>query len=132
MYSIIDLKVMGDSRGSLVAVENQSQIPFDIKRVFYVYDTTNEVPRGCHANRKSHLLLIAVSGSCKVKIRHKNESIDVELNNKHTGLYLEPMVWKEMYDFSDDAVLLVMASELYDQNEYINDYDKLMEELENA
>lgn len=128
MYSLIDFKVMGDERGQLIAIENGAQIPFEIKRVFYIYNTQGDTIRGCHANRKSEFVLVSVTGSCKIKIKLPAGDQDIVLDNPHTGLYLDKMVWKEMYDFSDDAVLLVFSSEVYDKSEYIQDFQEFVKE----
>ena len=113
----------GDERGHLVIVEGQKDIPFEIKRVFYIYGSDHDVVRGQHANRKSEFVLINVAGTSKVKVKdgEGNEAIFC-LNRPHTGIYLPTMVWKDMYDFSEDSVLLVLACEHYDPNEYIRSY----------
>lgn len=118
----------GDKRGHLVIVEGGYDIPFEIKRIFYIYGSDREVVRGQHANRKTEFVLINVSGQSKVKVRDGkgNEAI-FALNRPHTGIYLPRMVWKDMYDFSEDSVLLCLASEHYDPEEYIRDYDEFLE-----
>ncbi len=120
----------GDDRGHLVVIEGLKDIPFEIKRVFYIYGSDAGVVRGEHANRESQFLLVNVSGTSKVKVKDGkgNEAIYC-LNRPHTGVYLPTMVWKEMYDFSEDSVLLVLASEKYDPAEYIRDYDAFVEEI---
>lgn len=117
----------GDERGYLVVVEGQQDIPFDIKRIFYIYGSDETVVRGQHANRRTEFVLINVSGQCKVKVRDGkgNEAIFV-LNRPHTGIYLPKMVWKDMYDFSPDSVLLCLASEHYDTTEYIREYSEFL------
>lgn len=120
----------GDERGQLVIVEGKKNIPFDIKRVFYIYGSDKDVVRGQHANRKTEFVLINVAGTSKVSVKdgRGNEAIFC-LNRPHTGIYLPTMVWKDMYDFSEDSVLLCLASEHYDPNEYIRDYQKFVEEV---
>lgn len=120
----------GDDRGHLVVVEGQKDIPFDIKRVFYIYGSDPDVVRGCHANRKSEFVLINVAGQSKVRARDGlgNEAV-FSINRPHTGLYLPKMIWKDMYDFSPDSVLLVLSSETYDPGEYIRDYDAFVREV---
>lgn len=120
----------GDERGHLVVIEGNQDIPFDIKRAFYIYGSDNAVVRGKHANRKTKFVLINVAGKSKVKVKDGggNEAIFC-LNRPHTGIYLPEMVWKEMYDFSEDSVLLVLASEHYDPNEYIRDYSQFQLEV---
>ena len=115
----------GDERGHLVVVEGLKDIPFEIKRIFYIYGSDREVVRGQHANKKSEFVLINVAGTSKVKIRDGlgNEAI-FSLNRPHTGIYIPQMVWKDMYDFSEDSVLLCLASEHYDAEEYIRDYEE--------
>ena len=105
----------GDERGHLVIVEGMQDIPFNIARIFYIYGSEGGVVRGQHANRRSQFVLINVAGSCKVKVKdgRGNEAVFV-LNRPHTGIYLPPMLWKDMYDFSPDSVLLCLAIELYD------------------
>lgn len=114
----------GDVRGQLVIVEGGQDIPFEIKRVFYIYGSDATVVRGQHANRETEFVLINVAGTSKVKVKDGlgNEAIFC-LNRPHTGIYLPRMVWKDMYDFSPDSVLLVLASEHYDPAEYIRRYD---------
>lgn len=124
-YRLIKFGEFGDERGNLVVAEcGGIDVPFNVKRVFYIYGSDSTVIRGRHANRKTEFVLINVSGSSKVKIDNGYETDIVELNKPKMGLYLPPMLWKEMYDFSSDSVLLVLASEHYDGNEYIRDYDQ--------
>lgn len=120
----------GDERGHLVAVEGLKDVPFEIKRVFYIYGSDSDVVRGCHANRKSEFVLINVAGQSKVRARDGlgNEAV-FSINRPHTGLYLPKMIWKDMYDFSPDSVLLVLSSEAYDPEEYIRDYDAFVREV---
>lgn len=117
----------GDERGHLVIVEGNNDIPFDIARIFYIYGSDSDVVRGQHANRKSEFVLINVAGSCKVKVMDGkgNEAVFV-LNRPHTGIYLPNMLWKDMYDFSKDSVLLCLSSEHYDSQEYIRNYDEFI------
>ena len=130
---MLEFSQRGDERGKLVIIEGMQDIPFDIKRVFYIYGSDGQVVRGQHANRRSEFVLINVSGTSKVRVRdgRGNEALFC-LNRPHTGIYLPSMVWKDMYDFSPDSVLLVLASEHYDSEEYIRDYDQYVKEIENA
>lgn len=125
-YRIIEFKQNGDERGHLVIVEGNQDIPFEIKRVFYIYGSDSNVIRGQHANRKTEFVLINVSGTSKVKVDDGFCQEIVELNKPHMGVYLSEMLWKEMYDFSADSVLLVLASEHYDPSEYIRNYDEYL------
>lgn len=129
---MLEFPQRGDERGHLVIVEGNKDIPFDIKRAFYIYGSDPTVVRGQHANRQSEFVLINVAGKSKVKVKdgEGNEAIYC-LNRPHTGIYLPTMVWKDMYDFSEDSVLLVLASTHYDPNEYIRDYDDFVKEIKN-
>ena len=122
---MLEFSQKGDDRGHLVIVEGMKNIPFDIKRIFYIYGSDKDVIRGCHANRESEFVLINVAGTSKVKVRDGkgNEKV-YALNHPHTGVYLPKMIWKDMYDFSEDSVLLCLASTYYDANEYIRNYDE--------
>ena len=120
----------GDERGHLVVVEGLKDVPFEIKRRFYIYGSDANVVRGRHANRKSEFVLINVCGSCKVKTVEINGDTQVfVLDKPHTGIYIPQMVWKDMYDFSPDSVLLVLSNEAYDPDEYIRDYDAFVKEV---
>lgn len=129
-YKILEFEDLGDQRGNLVVIEGDgADIPFDIRRVFYIYGSDSEVVRGQHANRETEFLLVNVPGTSKVKVDNGKESRVIELNRPRMGLYLPPMVWKDMYDFSPDSVLLVLASRHYDASEYIRDYQEYRTEL---
>lgn len=130
---MLDFPQRGDERGHLVIVEGMKDIPFDIKRAFYIYESDSKVIRGQHANRESEFVLINVAGKSKVKVKdgEGNEAIYC-LNRPHTGIYIPTMVWKDMYDFSSDSVLLVLASTYYDPNEYIRNYDDFVNEIQQA
>lgn len=129
-YKIVEFKDLGDERGNLVVIEGEGiDIPFDIKRVFYIYGSDSEVVRGQHANRETEFLMVNVGGTSKVRIDNGRESEVVELNRPGMGLYLPPMLWKDMYDFSPDSILLVLASRHYDGGEYIRDYDEYIAEV---
>ena len=124
MYKLLKFKDLGDERGKLVVVEGAQDIPFEIKRVFYIYGSDSTVVRGQHANINSEFVLINVSGKSKVKVTDGFREEIVELNVPMDGLYLPKMVWKEMYDFSEDSVLLVLTNTHYDGSEYIRDFDE--------
>ncbi len=127
---IIEFGEFGDERGSLVVIEGeQKDIPFFIKRVFYMYGSDEKVIRGQHANRKTEFVLINVCGTSKVKVDNGFETEIIELNRPRMGLYIPTMMWKDMYDFSEDSVLLVLASENYDGSEYIRNYEEFKAEV---
>lgn len=125
----------GDDRGQLVAIEERKDLPFDIKRVYYIYDTLPGVRRGFHAHRNLQQILICVNGSCKIHLDNGFDTAEVLLDKPYEGLYIANDTWREMYDFSDGAVLLVLASEHYDEADYIRNHDdflKMVHEKENA
>lgn len=122
----------GDERGQLVALEEFKDIPFRIKRVYYMYDTADGVVRGYHAHKSLEQILVCIHGSCKVLLDNGLERKVVSLEKPYEGLYVASNMWREMFDFSSDAVLLVLASELYDESDYIRDYDKFLEYIKNS
>ncbi|MDE6959969.1 MAG: FdtA/QdtA family cupin domain-containing protein [Lachnospiraceae bacterium] len=126
---ILQFADLGDERGKLVVIEGSRNIPFDIQRVFYIYGSDDTVVRGQHANRESEFVLINVAGESKVRITNGSEELIVELNKPMMGVYIPKMIWKDMYDFSADSVLLVLASTHYDGEEYIRDYDEYLKEM---
>ena len=126
---VIEFNDLGDERGKLVVIEGNDSIPFEIKRVFYIYGSDATVVRGQHANRESEFVLINVSGTSKVRITDGQEEFIVSLDRPMIGVYIPKMVWKDMYDFSEDSVLLVLASTHYDGSEYIRDYEQYLEEI---
>ena len=127
--SIIEFKDLGDERGKLVVIEGGKSIPFDIKRVFYMYGADTTVVRGQHANRESEFVLINVAGTSKVRITDSKEEFIVELNRPMMGVYIPKMIWKDMYEFSSDSVLLVLANTHYNGTEYIRDYEEYKKEM---
>ena len=127
---ILEFIERGDERGNLVVIEGEEQdIPFDIKRVFYIYGSDATVVRGQHANRRTKFVLINVAGESKVKVDNGFETQVISLDKPRMGLFLDTMVWKDMYDFSPDSILLVLCSEHYDGSEYIRDYDAYIKEI---
>ena len=120
---------LGDERGKLVVIEGGQVIPFDIQRVFYIYESDATVVRGQHANRESEFVLVNVAGKSKVRITDGKEEFIVELNEPMMGVYIPKMIWKDMYDFSADSVLLVLASTHYNGSEYIRDYEEYLKEV---
>lgn len=133
LYKILYFRDLGDERGNLVVIEGEGMdIPFDIKRVFYIYGSDATVVRGQHANRETEFLLVNVGGSSKVRVDNGSESEVIVLDRPGMGLYLPPMLWKDMYDFSPDSILLVLCSRHYDGNEYIRNYDDYLREIGRA
>lgn len=112
-----------DQRGTLVSLEQFKNIPFEIKRVYYMYGTKDGTRRGYHAHKKLKQVLICVSGSCKLLLDDGREKNVVSLDSPSKGLYIESNIWREIFDFSHDAVLMVLASEYYDESDYIRNYN---------
>lgn len=127
LINIIDFKVLGDERGSLIAVEEGYNAPFEIKRVYYIFDTKQGVVRGCHAHKNLKQIAIAVKGSCTFVLDNGKKKEEITLDNPNNGLLIEGVIWREMKDFSKDCVLVVIASEYYDEDDYIREYDKFLE-----
>lgn len=122
-------RVLGDERGQLIVIESGVNIPFDIKRVFYIYGTQANVPRGQHSHCKTKQYLIAVNGSCKVTLDDGQRKETYELNHPNIGLFQDAMVWGTMHDFSDDCVLLVFADQYYSESDYIRSYEDFKQAL---
>ncbi|CDE45550.1 lipopolysaccharide biosynthesis protein [Clostridium sp. CAG:411] len=120
----------GDERGMLVALEGHNDIPFEIKRVYYMYDTKEGVRRGFHAHKSLEQILICIHGSCKILMDNGTEKKVVSLEKPYEGLYISNSIWREMYDFSPDAVLLVLASDVYREEDYIRDYDEFLKSVQ--
>jgi dTDP-4-dehydrorhamnose 3,5-epimerase-like enzyme len=127
LIKTIDLKEIGDDRGSLVAIEENKTIPFPVKRVYYIFGTKPDVARGFHAHKVLKQLAICVSGSCRMILDDGNVKEEVVMNSPGKGIVIEGMVWREMHDFSEDCVLLVLASEPYNEADYIRSYKEFRE-----
>ena len=119
---IIDLPKIQDYRGNLTFIEQNSHIPFDIQRIYYLFDVPGGAERGGHAHQKLEQLIIPVAGSFNVVIDDGKERKTIELNRAFRGLYICPMVWRELSNFSSGAVCLVIASRLYEEDDYIREY----------
>lgn len=121
-FSKCRFSIKGDSRGSLIALESERSVPFDIKRVYYIFNTKPGVHRGKHAHCNLQQVLVCVRGCCKILLddgRHKEVFV---LDHPDQGLYVKDLIWREMYDFSDDCVLMVLANDFYHEEDYIRDY----------
>ena len=123
----IKLKKLGDERGSLVALESNISVPFEIKRVYYIFGTKVGISRGFHAHKKLKQLAICVSGSCKLLLDNGERNKSIVLDNPSEGILIGNMIWREMHDFSDDCVLILLANEYYHEQDYIRDYEKFKE-----
>ena len=126
-YELVKLRNFKDERGNLVTIEKDLGVPFDIKRVYYIFGNKSNLRRGFHSHKKLKQVLICVSGSCTIHIDDGYETKEVLLNDPTVGLFLDNNIWREMYDFSSDAVLVVLASEIYQEEDYIRNYEEFLE-----
>lgn len=121
-YELLKLKVIGDERGKLVSIESSKNIPFDIKRVYYIFDTLPDQERGKHAHKNLEQLIIAIDGACQFVLDDGTKRETVWLNRPDVGLYIGKNMWREMRHFSYGCKLMVLASDFYNEVEYIRDY----------
>lgn len=131
MYALLNFKIHGNHQGKLVALEKGDDFPFEIKRVYYIWDTKNDVIRGKHAHRKLEQVIICTSGSCDFILDNGKERQTVHLDSPAQGLYIRHNIWREFTNFSKDCVVTVLASEHYDESDYIRDYNQFLEEAKN-
>ena len=117
----------GDQRGNLIALEAKETVPFDIKRVYYLFGTKENLARGFHAHKKLNQIAVCVMGSCRFVLDNGKSRESIVLNNASTGLLIDKLLWHEMHDFTPDCFLLVLASEHYDEADYVRDYQKFLE-----
>ena len=127
----IEFQCHGDDRGQLVALEigKERNVPFDIKRIYYIYHTESGVSRGFHAHKMLKQVAICISGNCRLVLDDGKQRESVQMSSPTRGLFIESMMWREMHDFSDDCVLLVLASEHYDEKDYIREYNQFLCEI---
>ncbi len=128
-YSIINFKVRGDHNGKLVALEKGVDFPFEIKRVYYIWDTEHDVVRGKHAHKKLEQVIVCTSGSCDFILDDGREREIVHLDNPAQGLYIKNNIWREFTNFSPDCVIMVLASEHYDESDYIRNYEEFFRSI---
>lgn len=128
-FELLDLKTFEDGRGSLIALEKNYNVPFEIKRVYYIFDTQKNVSRGFHAHVNLKQLVIALKGSCTFFLDNGKIKEEIVLNTPSKGLLIEGLIWREMHNFSEDCILLVLASEYYDEKDYIRDYQSFIEAI---
>ena len=119
-------RIFGDHRGKLVVIEGGQDIPFEVQRIFYIYGTQPGVPRGEHSHYKTQQYLIAVNGSCKVTLDDGKQKITYDLNQPNIGLFQDALIWGTMHSFTSDCLLLVLASERYDETDYIHNYEEFL------
>ena len=125
---IIELPKISDPRGNLTFVEGGNHIPFDIKRVYYLYDVPGGAERGAHGHKALQQLIIAMSGSFDVVLDDGREKKTFHMNRSYYGLYVCPMMWRDITNFSSGAVCMVLASDFYDEQDYFRDYNKFKQE----
>jgi hypothetical protein len=128
----ISFAELGDDRGGLISLESSKAIPFEIKRVYYIYDTQAKVARGFHAHKDLKQVRGCVAGSCRIILDDGKRRQEIWLDSPEKGLLLEDMIWREMHDFSPDSVLLVIASDHYNEDDYIRDYSQFKEIVSHA
>ena len=132
LIKTINFQPLGDERGSLVALEGNKSVPFDIKRVYYIFGTKEGVSRGFHAHLNLKQVAVCVTGSCRFVLDNGKQREEVVLDKSTTGLLINDLTWREMYDFSPDCVLMVLASEYYDESDYIRDYQEFLKAVNNG
>jgi dTDP-4-dehydrorhamnose 3,5-epimerase-like enzyme len=125
-YKKLTFLVRGDDRGNLISLEENKNIPFDIKRVYYIFDNKEGFRRGFHAHKNLEQVLVCVNGSCEILLDDGKEKSIIKLENRNEGLFIEKLVWREMFNFSADCVLMVLASDYYYEEDYIRDYQKFL------
>ena len=130
LIKTINFKPLGDERGSLIALESNKSVPFDIKRVYYIFGTKKSVSRGFHAHRNLKQVAICVMGRCRFVLDDGKQREEIVLDNPSTGLLIEDLIWREMSEFSPDCVLVVLANKYYDANDYIRNYSDFLKEFE--
>ncbi len=128
-YKILDMNVIGDERGKLVALEGNKNVPFDIKRVYYIFDTLPDLIRGKHAHKELEQIIIAIDGACQFVLDDGKTKEKIWLNTPTKGLYIGKNMWREMHHFSYGCKLMIIASTYYDEKEYIRDYQEFLESL---
>lgn len=121
-----DFEEHGDERGVLISLEEHRNIPFDLRRCYFMYNLQPGVSRGFHAHKTLRQVLVCVRGSCRILLDNGKERMDVPLDRPNKGLYIASDIWRVMHDFSEDAVLMVLADQLYDESDYIRNYDDFL------
>lgn len=126
LINLINFDSLGDERGELISLEGMKNIPFNIKRLYYLFNTKDDISRGYHAHFKLKQVVVAVNGSCRFVVDDGKNKEEILLNNPKQGLLIESLLWREMHDFSPDCVLVVLASEIYEESDYIRDYNEFL------
>jgi len=128
LVQLIDLPDLSDARGGLVVLESLKSVPFELKRIYYIFHNAQNLPRGFHAHKNLKQVAICLHGSCRFVLDDGYQKEEIVLSSPIQGLLIESLMWREMHDFSEDCVLLVLASEYYDESDYIRDYDDFLKE----
>lgn len=123
----VDFKQLGDGRGALISLEGNINIPFEIKRVYYIYNTLPSVPRGFHAHKKLEQLAVCLKGSCELVMDDGRRKETITLDSPDKGVLIEHMQWHEMHNLSEDCILIILANDIYDESDYIRDYTQFLE-----
>ena len=131
-YDVLNFQIRGNHDGSLVALENSKEIPFDVKRVYYIWGTKRDVIRGKHAHRKLEQVIICMAGTCDFILDNGTEKETIHLDNPSKGLFIRHNIWREFTNFSPDCVIMVLASEKYDESDYIRDYQTFLDNVKNT
>ena len=131
-YKLLNFYIHGDNRGKLISLENLKEIPFEVKRVYYMFDTLPNESRGFHAHKNLEQIIIAIDGACTFLLDDGTRKEKVLLNRPDVGLYIGKNIWREMHDFSYGCKLVVLASDYYDEKEYIRNYDEFLKSLKDG
>lgn len=126
LINIINFSSLDDQRGSLVALEENQEIPFKIKRIYYIFDSQKGISRGFHAHRDIKQVIICLSGSCNILLDNGFRRERVQLDNPKKGILVEKLIWREIHDFSSNCILLVLASDFFKEDDYIRDYTEFI------
>lgn len=129
LIKTIEFKTLGDNRGSLISLESNNNIPFDIKRTYYIFNTDKDASRGFHAHKKLKQLAICLKGSCDFIMDDGQKREKIALNSPNIGLIIDAIQWHEMHNFSEDCIILVLADNIYDESDYIRDYDTFQKSI---
>lgn len=123
LINLIEFKTLGDDRGSLISLEQNKNIPFEIKRIYYIFGTKENISRGFHAHKKLRQLAVCVRGSCRFVMDNGTQKEEIILDSPDKGLVIDAMQWHEMHDFSEDCIIIVLANDYYDESDYIRNYE---------
>jgi len=126
MKNVLNFDVFGDDRGALISLEENINVPFEIKRVYFIFNTNDGISRGFHAHKDLEQVALCVKGSCRLVLDNGKSRESIILDSPNKGVYIDNSKWREMHDFSEDCVLLVLASKVYNESDYIRDYNEFL------